>query len=366
MPQMGYDMEEGTVVRWLSQEGASVTTGQAIAEIETDKAVVEFESTATGILKKIVVPEGTTVPVGQAIAIVGEPDEEIAELENVSLIDSVELEENKVADITESKPASASADEPVSEPEPVKEEATNQEGILRASPVAQRLANEKGINLSLVKGTGPGGRITKKDVLSFTPSANITSSENDTDSKQDIEDVSTADIKEPVQIPPISDATTNTNIPVSKDTGDKLPLSRMRQQIARVTVQSKQQTPHYYVSTEINMTEAMDLRKQINSSLESEGVRISVNDLVIKACVDAINLHPKFNASFKEDGVLINSSINIGIAIAEEEGLIVPAIMECNKKSVKDISTASKDLVARSKGGTLRPQEYTEGTFSHK
>ena len=146
MPQMGYDMEEGTVVRWLSQEGASVTTGQAIAEIETDKAVVEFESTATGILKKIVVPEGTTVPVGQAIAIVGEPDEDIAELENVSLIDSVELEENKVADITESKPASASADEPVSEPEPVKEEATNQEGILRASPVAQRLANEKGIN----------------------------------------------------------------------------------------------------------------------------------------------------------------------------------------------------------------------------
>ena len=138
----------------------------------------------------------------------------------------------------------------------------------------------------------------------------------------------------------------------------------MRQQIARVTVQSKQQTPHYYVSTEINMTEAMDLRKQINSSLESEGVRISVNDLVIKACVDALNLHPKFNASFKEDGVLINSSINIGIAIAEEEGLIVPAIMECNNKSVKDISTASKDLVARSKGGTLRPQEYTEGTFS--
>ena len=190
MPQMGYDMEEGTVVRWLSQEGASVTTGQAIAEIETDKAVVEFESTATGILKKIVVPEGTTVPVGQAIAIVGEPDEDIAELENVSLIDSVELEENTVADITESKPASASDDEPVSEPEPVKEEATNQEGILRASPVAQRLANEKGINLSLVKGTGPGGRITKKDVLSFTPSANITSSENDTDSKQDIEDVS--------------------------------------------------------------------------------------------------------------------------------------------------------------------------------
>ena len=226
------------------------------------------------------------------------------------------------------------------------------------------MANEKGINLSLVKGTGPGGRITKKDVLSFTPSANITSSENDTDSKQDIEDVSTADIKEPVQIPPISDATTNTDIPVSKDTGDKLPLSRMRQQIARVTVQSKQQTPHYYVSTEINMTEAMDLRNQINSSLESEGVRISVNDLVIKACVDALNLHPKFNASFKEDGVLINSSINIGIAIAEEEGLIVPAIMECNNKSVKDISTASKDLVARSKGGTLRPQEYTEGTFS--
>ena len=130
----------------------------------------------------------------------------------------------------------------------------------------------------------------------------------------------------------------------------------MRQQIARVTVQSKQQTPHYYVSTEINMTEAMDLRNQINSSLESEGVRISVNDLVIKACVDALNLHPKFNASFKEDGVLINSSINIGIAIAEEEGLIVPAIMECNNKSVKAEQAIVKDgdvAVAKMMNATL-------------
>lgn len=361
---MGYDMEEGTVVRWLSQEGASVITGQAIAEIETDKAVVEFESTATGILKKIVVPEGTTVPVGQAIAIVGEPDEDIAESENVSLIDSVEHEENTVVDTAEFEQVSATTEEPVGEPEPLKEETPDQEGILRASPVAQRLANEKGINLSLVKGTGPGGRITKKDVLSFTPSSDIISSENDTEPSQAIGDISTDDINQTVEIPPLPTSPANADVPVSKDTQDKLPLSRMRQQIARVTVQSKQQTPHYYVSAEINMTEAMDLRNQINSSLESEGVRLSVNDLVIKACVDALHVHPKFNASFKEDGVLMNSSINIGIAIAEEEGLIVPAIMQCNNKSVKDISTASKDLVARSKGGTLRPQEYTDGTFS--
>ena len=143
-----------------------------------------------------------------------------------------------------------------------------------------------------------------------------------------------------------------------------VPLTRMRRQIARVTVRSKQETPHYYVSAEIDMTEAMSLRQQINSSLEAEGVRITVNDLVIKACATALGLHPKFNASYSDDGILMNENIDIGIAIAQEAGLIVPAVMGCRGKSLRQVSAASKDVISRANGGTLSAEEYTGGTFS--
>ena len=143
-----------------------------------------------------------------------------------------------------------------------------------------------------------------------------------------------------------------------------VPLTRMRRQIARVTVRSKQETPHYYVSAEIDMTGAMSLRKQINSSLESEGVHVTVNDLVIKACATALGLHPKFNASYTDDGIRMNDNIDVGIAIAQEAGLIVPAVMDCGGKSLRDVSAASKDVISRANGGTLSAEEYTGGTFS--
>ena len=146
--------------------------------------------------------------------------------------------------------------------------------------------------------------------------------------------------------------------------GEMVPLTRMRRQIARVTVRSKQETPHYYVSAEIDMTEAMSLRKQINASLEAEGVRVTVNDLVIKACATALGLHPKFNASYSDDGIRMNDNIDIGIAIAQEAGLIVPAVMGCGGKSLRETSAASKDVISRANGGTLSAEEYTGGTFS--
>ena len=146
--------------------------------------------------------------------------------------------------------------------------------------------------------------------------------------------------------------------------GEKVPLTRMRQQIARVTVRSKQEIPHFYVSAEIDMTSAMDHRKQFNVGLEREGLRISVNDMIIKACVGALTKYPKFNATFAGDGIQMNESINIGIAIAQEDGLIVPAIMDCGGNSLVEIARASKDLIERSKSGTLHPQEYSGGTFS--
>ena len=331
MPQMGYDMQEGTVVRWLASEGDEVKAGEAVAEIETDKAVVEFESTESGVLRRILAPEGAVVPVGKAIAIIGTADEELPEPAESAPESEAEAEPAQSASIP-LPPPPAQADEA---PAPAQE--------VRASPVARRLAEEKGIDLSQITGTGPGDRITRDDVLAFEAAA------------PERREGAAPEATPSAGAPPA---------PSEAGPAEVVPLSRMRHQIARVTVRSKQQTPHFYVSTDIDMTRAMELRGQVNAGLEHEGVRVSVNDLIIKACVAALKRYPKFNAFFSEDGLQMNESINVGIAIAEEEGLIVPAIMDCAGKSLQEIAVASKDLIDRSKGGTLHPQEYTGGTFS--
>jgi len=332
MPQMGYDMQEGTVVRWLKSEGASVSVGEPIAEIETDKAVVEFESYASGVLRRVLVLEGATVPVGEPIAIVGEAGEEPTDVETQTPVAAAEPK------ATVEAPAPVASSIPL--PASAAEAAQPRAGDVRASPVARRLAQERGADLSRIEGTGPGGRITKDDVLAFAPGPVVPA-------------------PEPVAqaIQPESEAATAT-------TEGRFPLSRMRQQIARVTAKSKQEKPHFYVSSEIDMTRTMEFRVQINEALQAQGVRVSVNDLLIKACVEALKAYPKFNAFFSDDGMQMNDGINIGVAIAQEEGLIVPAIMDCADKSLAEIAVASKDLVERSNSGTLHPQEYTGGTFA--
>lgn len=338
MPQMGYDMQEGTVVRWLKQEGESVLVGEAIAEIETDKAVVEFESYASGVLRKVLVLEGATVPVGEPIAIVGEVDEDVAE-------------ESPPPPDQEPEPASSSIPLPGNvEPEL----ATAPSREVRASPVARRLAEERGFDLSSIEGTGPGGRITKDDVLAYEPPAE----EAQEEPVAEVEEEPSEAMEEETPPTPVSEKP-----PVSEDE-DRVPITRMRQQIARVTVKSKQEKPHFYVSCEIDMTRAMELRVQINEALEAHGTRVSVNDLIIRACVDSLKRYPKFNAFFEEDGIRMNDTINVGVAISLEEGLIVPAIMDCGEKSLAEIAQASKDLVERSNSGALHPQEYTGGTFA--
>ena len=321
MPQMGYDMQSGTVVRWLKSEGSDVRTGDPIAEIETDKAVVEFESYASGVLRRILVLEGATVPVGQPIAIVADEGEELDEEEIMQSAPVQEAPVETEAPAVVSTPAAAPP-EPPSPPSG---------GTVRASPVARRLADERGIDISQVKGTGPGGRVTKDDVLAM-----------------------------PATAAPVTAAAPA----VETVAAETVPLSRMRQQIARVTVKSKQEKPHFYVASEIDMTRAMELRQELNQALEAEGVRVTVNDLIIRACVEALTKYPKFNAYFQDDGVRMNEKINIGIAIALEEGLVVPAIMDCAQRSLRDIARASRDLAERTEGGTLHPSEYTGGTFA--
>ena len=335
-------MREGTIVRWLKSEGTEVALGEAIAEIETDKAVVELESIAAGTLRRILVSEGTVVPVGQPIAIITEADEELSE----GAPDSAPPVETEIAEAIPDATASVPEEGPTG---PVRE--------VRASPIARRLAEEKGIDLTKITGTGPGDRITREDVLAYevrllTAPAPIPLGPSPPPAEEEAP-------TPPAARPPVEVASRPT-----PQQGEKVPLTRMRQQIARVTVRSKQETPHYYVTAEIDMTRAMDLRSQINEGLEQEGVHVSVNDMILKASVGALKMYPKFNAYFAGDGVQMNDTVNIGIAIAVEEGLILPAVLDCGSRSLLDLARASKDLVERSKSGALRSQEYAGGTYS--
>ncbi|MCH2310681.1 MAG: 2-oxo acid dehydrogenase subunit E2 [SAR202 cluster bacterium] len=341
MPQMGYDMEEGTVVKWLVQEGETVKRNAPIAEIETDKAVVEFETETEGTILKILASEGSVIPVGQTIVVVGSEGEEftiteplqVTEDSDTPVTENVEIS-NKIPEISENNVATDPEITPSS---------------IIASPIARKLAEDLGIPLSKIQGSGPNGRITKTDVENF----------QDSDDEQVSETISTTPetTQAPPEVTPVKSSSNNSP-------SDKQPLSRMRQQIARVTVKSKSEKPHFYVSAEIDMTRAMALRKQINEQLSPEGVKITVNDLIVKASIETLKKFPKFNAYYEEDGIVYNDSINIAIAISDDEGLIVPAILDCGDKSLRQISQMVKDLAQRSSNGTLSPQEYTGGTFA--
>ena len=321
MPQMGFDMQEGTIVRWLKQEGDEVSRGEAIAEIETDKAIVEMEAFASGVLLKTVVGEGATVPVGQTIAVIGAPGEPLPDL-------GAPPEATAETEAPQEAPA-------VAEAAPAAEAPAASADQVRASPLARRLAEERGIDLAQVKGSGPGGRITRDDVLAA--------------------DSQTAEAA------PAAPA----SAPAAADGSDVeiVQLSRMRQTIARRTVQSMQEAPHFYVTADVDMTLALTLRQQLNEKLAGEA-RVSINDMIIKACALALVKYPAFNSSFQGDHLRVHKQVNIGIAVALEAGLLVLSLGDCRGKSLADISRASREVVERAQAGVLREEDYSGGTFS--
>ena len=366
MPQMGYDMHEGKVVRWLKDEGEEVIRGEVIAEIETDKATVEYEAYTGGVMAKIVAEVGATIPVGELIAVITAPGEAIPE------------------DILTDAAVAASADSPapatVETPAPTAEAAhSGDDGEVRASPLARRLANERGVDLSTVNGTGPGGRITEADIpeqglpaaatngfVRASPLAKRLARERGIDLTTltgtgpggRITEVDVPEHAAPVAAPATDDGAAPAAL-----ASETVELSRMRQAIARVTVDSKREAPHFYVAVDIDMTKAMSFRRDLNDELDVEK-RVSVNDFIVKASAIAIGRHPKFNSFFRDDHLQMNASINVGIAIALESGLIVPGINGCEGKSLVEIAVASRDLVARANSGTLRNDEYSGTTFS--
>ncbi len=523
MPKMGYDMREGTVVRWYKREGEAVARGEVIADIETDKATVEFEAYTAGVLQRLVAVEGRPVPVGEAIAVIGEPGEIAAAAMPTAAVetaagavaagaadavvepaavgaaddDGVFVDGETAADGV----AAAVRDEGEVRASPLARRLARERGIelatvagsgpggrivekdileyaaavagvgdgalvtaavaatapvgwVLASPLARRLARERGIELGLVAGSGPGGRVVERDVLGYVAAAAVDDEvavevvpavvavpaadaagvvEEGVGTAADVsamegvapavadgmeEGMAAADgdrdgvaegatpavavesvtveaagwetaaavgdrledgavkVEESVGVETAGDAAGAEGAAlvggpagegVAEAVGDgvegRVGLSRMRQAIARVTGDSKRDAPHFYVTAEVDMGKAMVLRREINDALPGEQ-RVSVNDLVVRACAMGLGIHPKFNAFFRGDHLQYNAAVNIGIAITLESGLIVPGISHCEGKSLVEIAAASKDLIARAQSGALRQEEYGDTTFS--
>ncbi len=342
MPQMGFDMKEGKVIRWLRKEGEQVIRGEPLLEIETDKATVEVEAFAPGVLSRIVVGEGNTVPVGEVIGFIGAPGEKVD-----APAKSGGAKTTATAPATPAAAQVAQAAAPTAAPAPA---ASAPSGEMRVSPIARKIAEEKGIDLRTIKGTGPGGRVQKEDVLAVAEGR--------------VQAVAAAPAGTPALAPAMTPtAATAPAAAPAMAIDETLPLSRMRTGIAKIMSQSKNGIPHFYVENIIDMTEAMRFRKELNETSGLE-VKISVNDLVVKAVAKALQKHPKLNSTYTEQGLVVHKNINIGIAISLEDGLVAPAILQCENKSLAEIAVASKGLQDRAKKNQLRQDEYSAPTFN--
>ncbi len=330
MPQMGADMEEGTIIKWLKHEGDEVERGEIIAEIETDKANVEIEAFDPGVFRKALHAEGDTIDVGTIIAIIAAPDDDISSYENGAAKSALPKAATPPALKEDPAPAGSDATAPDSVPAAVTPSPTaKQDGRVRASPVARKIAQDNNVDLATLTGTGPDGRIVKRDVEAALAGA----------------------AKAPAAPAATSGATTTVS------------MSKMRQTIARRMAQSKREAPHYYITVDIDMTEAESLRQQLNEAVE-EYPRVSVNDMIVRACALALQRHPIFNSWFIDEQVQQHADINVCIAIALEDGLIAPAILDTANKNLGEIADASRSLGQRAKSGSLKADEYTAGTFT--
>lgn len=331
MPKLGFDMAEGTLVRWVKQVGENINKGDVLAEIETDKATVEVESSASGVVRKLLVDQGAVVPIGAAIAIVGLPDEKI--------------EDVAPAAKKESKPALASAPSapaPQTPPQPAApkpESPAPTAGFVKASPLAKKMAREAKVDLSRIQGSGPGGRIVRKDIEVVLAGGPVTA---------------TAKAVPAFPIPSV--------VPVSHE-DETVQLTKLRQAIARRMAESKMTAPHFYVSHEYKMDAVMALRKQVNEYL-ADDAKLSVNDFIIKAAALALRQFPNLNASFAGDKVLRHGAVNVGVAVAVENGLLMVVSKNTDQLPLRQISMDVKRMVAGAREGKVKPEDIEGSTFS--
>jgi pyruvate dehydrogenase E2 component (dihydrolipoamide acetyltransferase) len=346
MPKLSPTMEEGQISRWLKKEGDKVAMGEPLAEIDTDKATMEMQALANGVLRKIVVNEGEAAPLGQLIAIIGEANEDIASL----------LSEAS-AKPAPAPPAKQEAEPPPPPPPPPQPQAAAAaaagnigngrqagaapSGRVIVSPLAARMAAESGLDLRSIQGSGPGGRIIKKDI-----EAALTQPKS-----------APAPQRYPRPVEP------GQPVPVGAPSAYRdEPATQIRQTIAKRLVTSLGPVPHFFLTTEIEMDRAAEMRKGINA-LDPD-LKISINDIIIKVTAAALIQHPEVNASFQEKFVRYYEHADIGVAVAIEDGLITPVVRAADQKSLSQIAAEVRELAERARSKRLKPEEYTGATFS--
>lgn len=318
-------MTEGVLVKWNVKVGDTVKSGDFIGEVETDKATMDLENFEKGTVLELLVEEGATVPIGAPILVIGEKGEDY----------SVQLAEaksnvSKSEDITETVETAqpqANTSTPEVSTQNINNNSVATDGRIKASPLARKLATDKGINLSMVTGTGEGGRITKKDIESYTPS-------------------STAD---------------SGSYMLGQESFEEVPVSQMRKTIASRLAESKFTAPHFYLTMEIEMDNALNARKSINTNRES---RISVNDIIVKAAAMALRQHPAVNSSWLGSKIRFNHHIHVGVAVAVDEGLLVPVVRFADQKPLSAISEEVKEYAKKAAEKKLQPQDWAGNTFT--
>ena len=342
MPRLSDTMEQGTIGRWLKREGESFHEGDVIAEIETDKATMDFQAYEDGTMLRILVGDGESAALGAPIAIIGAEGEEVPA--DAPAAASANGDGGRDNGATEPAPAAepegraeAKAEAPVAT---ATEEAASDGGGLRASPIARRMADAGGLDLRTLagKGTGPDGRIVKADV----------------------EKALAGGVKQAPAAPAAPGAA-----PPPPGEGDEVrELTPMLKAVARRMAEAKATVPHFYVSSEIDMTRAVELRAELNAALADSGEKVSVNDLIVRACAQALVQHPQAHRSYVDGHHVYHAHVHVGIAVALDDGLIVPVLRDADTKGVRQLAVETRDLVTRARDGKLRQSEIEGGTFT--
>jgi pyruvate dehydrogenase E2 component (dihydrolipoamide acetyltransferase) len=336
MPKMGFDMTEGTIVRWLKKVGDFVNKGEAVAEIETDKVTIEIESFVSGTLSEIVSPAGSRTAVGGVIARTSDGAGATQTAPAAAPVAAVAPTAAPVAPVAAVAPAAA----------PVAAVAA---GDVKASPIAKRMAREHGLDLGTIQGSGPHGRIVRDDVsaaMAGRPAGMV------------------APVVAPVApvVAPVAPVAAPA-LPSAAAGSTVVPLSNMRRTITRRLTQSWQTAPHFYITMDVNMDAALTLRKQVNAPLSKEQ-QISINDMIVKACGVALVAYPNLNASFVEEGIQLNPNINVSIAVALDSGLMAPVVTNADSRSLGGVSRESKRLIGLARDGKLGAENLQGGTFT--
>lgn len=340
MPRLSDTMEEGTVASWLKKVGDDVEEGDILAEIETDKATMEFESFYSGKLLYIGIKEGEGAPVDSLLAIIGPDGTDVD-----SLLKSQSSSSGAKAEDTSASPKKEEKIEPAST-QTTAGPMQHSEKIF-ASPLAKKMAEEKGIDLSQVQGTGDNGRIIKRDIENFTPTAKVSPSTSTTSTE------SSAVTATP--------AVTPINLPVGEESSEEVKNSQMRKVIAKRLSESKFTAPHYYLTIEVDMENAKASRAQINSLPET---KVSFNDMVLKACAMALKKHPQVNTTWNDNSTIYNHHVHVGVAVAVDEGLVVPVLKFTDQMTLTQIGASVKDLAGRARNKKIKPDEMEGSTFT--